>query len=197
MEEPQHCVQKYNSQTLLSKEFKVSVVCEKQTETNRDRGGRRRRLLYWPITSSLDPTKLCYLQGLASSLLTRRTQSVLADSTDRCKLRLTQDWHSVLREHLHISFHNTHTFPFNLVTASTYFHRCVLCRESLIDGSVKGQICNSTLHSSNPPELKRHHRMQFSVISRTSQARGGLKPLQRMHSACYMPRRKSNPQIEY
>ena len=40
---------------------------------------------------------------------------------------------------LHISCHNTHTFQFNHMTASTYFHRCILCKESLIDCSVKGQ----------------------------------------------------------
>ena len=38
-----------------------------------------------------------------------------------------------------LSFRNTHTFLFNNVTASAYFHRCILCRESLIDGLVKGQ----------------------------------------------------------
>ena len=45
----------------------------------------------------------------------------------------------ISHRHLHISVHNTHTFLFNHMTASSYFHRCVLCRESLIDGSVKGQ----------------------------------------------------------
>ena len=49
--------------------------------------------------------------------------------------------------HLHISLHNTHTFLFNHVTASGYFHRCVLSRESLIDSSVKGQyeICRDAV----------------------------------------------------
>ena len=63
--------------------------------------------------------------------------------TDRCLMaasetRLTYTAH-LSRGYLHISFHNTYTFPFNHVTASGYFHWCVLCKESLIDGSVKGQ----------------------------------------------------------
>ena len=43
------------------------------------------------------------------------------------------------RGHLHILFHNTHTFPFNHVTAFRNVHMCVLCRVFLVDGSVKGQ----------------------------------------------------------
>ena len=45
----------------------------------------------------------------------------------------------ISREHLHISFLKTHKFSFKHVTASTSFHRCVLCRESLIDGLVNNQ----------------------------------------------------------
>ena len=45
----------------------------------------------------------------------------------------------ISRGHLPISFHNTHTFLLNLMTASAYFHWCVWCRESLIDSLVKGQ----------------------------------------------------------
>ena len=45
----------------------------------------------------------------------------------------------ISRGHLSIKFHNTRTFPLNHVTASAYFRSCVLCRESLIDSSVKGQ----------------------------------------------------------
>ena len=37
------------------------------------------------------------------------------------------------------SFHNIHLFPFNHVTAYAYLHRCVLCREPLIDDLFKGQ----------------------------------------------------------
>ena len=78
---------------------------------------------------------------------TRRAPShMLALSTTNCissgcKLRLTEAhsahiWHG----HLHISFHNTHTFPFNPMTPSAYFHRCVLCWESLIDDSARVNI---------------------------------------------------------
>ena len=74
---------------------------------------------------------VCYLQGLISSLPKRRTQPVLirgggrvapcshhspsSDSTDDCKLALTQDSHCrrcYSHEHLHKWFRNTHTFPF-------------------------------------------------------------------------------------
>ena len=50
----------------------------------------------------------------------------------------------ISRSHLHISLHNTHTFPFNHVTVSTYFHMCVLCKYSPIDGSVKTQYATHT-----------------------------------------------------
>ena len=53
---------------------------------------------------------------------------------------------SISRGRLHISFHNIHKFPFIHVTASAYFHRCVLCREPLIDSSVKGQYA-TLLHT--------------------------------------------------
>ena len=66
-----------------------------------------------------------------------------------CKLRLTQDLHwqtaCISCRHLHISFHNTHTFPLNHVTVSAYFHWCILSRQSLIDGSVKRQYTILTL----------------------------------------------------
>ena len=45
----------------------------------------------------------------------------------------------ISRGYLHISFHSTHAFAFNHVTASAYLNRCDLCRKSLIDGSVKDQ----------------------------------------------------------
>ena len=45
----------------------------------------------------------------------------------------------ISRGYLHKSFNNTHTFPFNHVITSAYFHRCVLYSVYLIDGSVKGE----------------------------------------------------------
>ena len=51
---------------------------------------------------------------------------------------------SLSRGHLHISFGYTQPFPIDHVTASAYFHICVLWRESLIDGSVKGQYATTT-----------------------------------------------------
>ena len=78
-----------------------------------------------------------WLSGVASHLLAHLwlTVSLLAASWD---WRKTETPH-ISHEHLHISFYNTHTFLFNHVTASAYFHRCILFRESLMDGSVKGQ----------------------------------------------------------
>ena len=52
-------------------------------------------------------------------------------------------------ERLHISFHNTYGFLFNYLTASAYFHRCVLCRESLIDSSVKSQYATVSIEQVN------------------------------------------------
>ena len=46
---------------ILSKGVEASVVCETD-----GRGGRRDRLLYWPITS-LDHSMLCYLQDPLST----------------------------------------------------------------------------------------------------------------------------------
>ena len=95
------------------------------------------------------------LQDFTTSLPTKRTQSFLTKGLlsslvttvlylpthPRCKLTLTQDslWLKLLREHLQISFHYSHTFPINHITASVNFQMCVLYRDSLIDGLVKGQ----------------------------------------------------------
>ena len=53
--------------------------------------------------------------------------------------------------HLYI-FYRTDTFPFNHVTAMAYFHRCVLWKESQIDGSVKD------LHATVQGKNKRKNR---------------------------------------
>ena len=130
------------------------MVWEKQ------RQGSENSLSYWPITSSLDHITLCNLQGLKSSLPT----SVLNRSAPgegawpsaatalNLPTRLTAArWHwlttTISRGHPHISFCNTHTFPINHVTASAYFHRYVLYRESLIDGSIKSQYATLALDS--------------------------------------------------
>ena len=119
------------------------------------------RLLHWPITSLL-----CYLQGptqhfcfsrgstqveICCDPLPRRVTLPLAGTpvTD-CMSPVTDcissaSWDlktgtpCISCEHLHISFHNTNTFLLNHVTASAYFHWCILCREFLIDSLVKGQ----------------------------------------------------------
>ena len=99
--------------------------------------------------------KLCYLQGLLNTFFcfsaemystggpqcaaipmgcqaTRRRWWLQAESNSR-----PTDSHC---QYLAWAFaYITHSFPFNHVTAFAYFHRCVLCRESLIDSSVKGQ----------------------------------------------------------
>ena len=65
------------------------------------------------------------------------TESLLTASWDWIKT------HCISRGVLHISFHNAHTFPLNHVTAFVYLRRCVLWRESLIDGSIMGQYATS------------------------------------------------------
>ena len=43
-----------------------------------------------------------------------------------------QDWcktDQITWGHLHISFHNAHTFPFNHLTISVYLHRYIQCRK--------------------------------------------------------------------
>ena len=50
----------------------------------------------------------------------------------------------ILGGHLHISDHSTHTFPFSYVTVSAYFCRCIPCRDSLIDCSVKVQYATNS-----------------------------------------------------
>ena len=58
-------------------------------------------------------------------------------------LSVTTSWDSKTatdsRALLYISFRNNYTFLINHVTASAYFHKCILFREYLIDSSVKGQ----------------------------------------------------------
>ena len=130
------------------KGLKLLWVCKWQAET-----GRRRQTA---ILTDNFLAALCYLQSLAPSFMTRRTRLFLAGVSSslpllpprfsiyrlNCppqaetgsRLRLC-----ISRGHLHISFHNTHTLPFGHVTVSAYSHRCDLWRESLIDGSVKGQ----------------------------------------------------------
>ena len=133
-------------------------VCVREREKERERDGRtdgrtdgdEYRLPYWPITSSLDHTPLSNLQGptyhflcfLAGDYSTGGLQwAVVWDAAPAghptTPVTTCWDWFkidSASRGHLHISFHNTHIFPLNHITGSAYFHR-----ESLIDGSVKGQ----------------------------------------------------------
>ena len=103
------------------------------------------------------------IQPLAGAPLTDRISS-------RRKLRLTET-HFALISHgdLHISFHNTHTFLFNQVTSSGYFHWCALCRESLIDWLVKGQYAIWL-----PTPLIWSHQILFRVIPRIPLFEGWL-----------------------
>ena len=75
-------------------------------------------------------------------------------SVTACSLLTTSwdsDWQAATptatdsRGHLHTSLSNSHIFPIKHVIASAYLHWCVLCRESLIDGSVKDQCAKATL----------------------------------------------------
>ena len=87
--------------------FYSFVLCETDV-------GRKDRLLYWPITSSLDHSTLCYLQDPLST--SSASQAGLLNLSD-CKLGLTltftvSNWFNC-RGHLHILFHNS------------YLHRCI------------------------------------------------------------------------
>ena len=115
------------------------------------------KLLHWPLISSLDRNEIFKALNFlfwrdvhnrsspGDHLVPYGHSRLPADSTDRCKLELT-DWDSdcISRGHLYVSFHNTHTFLFNHVTTSAYFYRCVLCWEYLINVWVKGQYCYIT-----------------------------------------------------
>ena len=66
--------------------------------------------------------------------------SLSADTTDRCKLALTEcnsDWNF----HVCICIYSfiTLTISVQHMTATTYFYMCLLCREYLINRRVKGQ----------------------------------------------------------
>ena len=87
---------------------------------------QRERLLYWPITSSIEHITLCYLQGLTFSLPTRLTRIVRTRGLlDRMRTRFSicqLDWTlqggidrlplrpKLSRAHVHMLFHNAHDF---------------------------------------------------------------------------------------
>ena len=137
--------------------------CEKQTETNGDGG----RLPYWP-TTSLDHNPMCYLQGLTWYFFGFSVDgystggslwATLKDATSDGRtathwyspwpseslLAARWDWLKtetarILRGHLHISFRNTHTFPFK----HAYLHSCVLCLEISNWWLGEGSVCSTT-----------------------------------------------------
>ena len=133
----------------------------------KDKDKRRRRQTAI-LTHNFFLTTLCYLQNLC--LLSRRdvlnygprkwgrTLGLLPTVILDLPFRLTAarlsktDWifsgsklksDRISRGHLHISFHNAHTFPLNHVTASAYLHWCVLCKEMSNWRLGQGPICNS------------------------------------------------------
>ena len=136
----------------FSKGAETSVVWDRQT----DRGKQRQNIILthnffsWPYLAVLSSrpcvfsSEETYSTGShqgdrlspppADSVLYLhvRLSSNLALNQDSPKLRPS-------RRHRHISFRNTHTFPINHVTASAYFHICVLLRESPSDSTAKGQ----------------------------------------------------------
>ena len=150
MEKPQHFFMKLYGSFYSWKEVESLSVRERQ------RQGDEYRLLYWPITTSLDylshavPSSRPHLVLL--QLLSRGVLNLWAALYDAARARPQTETDSRLTlvdcSHLmwdvHISFYNTHAFPVNHVTASDYFfHWCVLCRESMIDDLVKGQYVTS------------------------------------------------------
>ena len=115
----------------------ASVVWERQTETNGDRERRSQTAIlthnFLPALWDAAPAG-CPATRWCSSWL---TESLLAVSWDWLKTD------PISQGHLYISFHNTHTFPFNHVTASIYLHRFVLCREISDWWLGQGTICNT------------------------------------------------------
>ena len=102
------------------------------------------RLLYWPITSSLDHTTLCYLQGSTYDFLcfsggrysTGGPVWALGAAGRPTTNRHYHDW-PVLAQSSHYPYpawvcayilFNTHTFPLIHVIVSAFFHRCIVCR---------------------------------------------------------------------
>ena len=135
------------------------------TVWERERQESKWKLRYWPITSSLDHDMLSYLQRFTShhfcfsawrllnwrpavgSWPQRGAQPLACTSVTNCSLLATswlQDWDShccISQRHLHISFHNSHMFPFNHATAFTYFHMCLVQRIS--DWQLgQGSVCD-------------------------------------------------------
>ena len=127
--------------------IKVSVVWERQRDGRRriETDTLTRNVFCWPYQAVLSSrNRLALLLLLGRRVLNPRFSvgccATVTERSSGCKLRLTKT-HSapISRGHLHISFKKTHPFPFNYVTASAYFNKCFLCRESQIDGSVKYQ----------------------------------------------------------
>ena len=77
------------------------------------------------LTRGIWPKLCCGLLSQRGSLHDCKTFLTPADSDPHMTICL---YHFV-----------TPTFPINHLTASAYFHRCILFRESLIDSLVKGQ----------------------------------------------------------
>ena len=86
--------------------------------------GKKDRLLYWPITSSLDHCTLCYFQDSTCHFFCFLAGDAQPGrgALNNCKLALTQTLTAsnslTCRRHLHISFHNVHNFRdcFRLLT---------------------------------------------------------------------------------
>ena len=84
------------------------------------RNRERDRLLYWPITSSLDYTTLCYLQDptwhfcFSTRVLNQRPTWPPLPAEYSLWLQAGSDsgphWLILISRHLHISFHNTYKF---------------------------------------------------------------------------------------
>ena len=109
-------------------------------ETDRD---RQNRLLYWPITSSLDHTILYYLQTPFSTSYAFRVE-YSTGALSEWKLALTHiasNWFQLnllLTWYLHISFHNAHDFQSTMWLLLLVYMGASCSETSLIDSLVKG-----------------------------------------------------------
>ena len=126
--------------TLYSQKGSKLLWCERDRWRQRQTAILTYNLFFWPYYTVLSSRPHLALLLLSQGLL---NQSLGEGHTVGC-CPSGMPSHSRLWKtapiscgHLPISFHNTHSFPINHVTAC--FYRCVLCRESLIDVSVNGR----------------------------------------------------------
>ena len=121
-------------------------VWERERERDRPREGDKDRLLYWPITSSLEHTTLGYLQGITSSLPTWHTKPVIVRGPldplrlwfSICRLDTAESWHWLKTQtgcNPHMGIYIYHFVTSKHFRSTTWLlpliFTCVFCLENL------------------------------------------------------------------